>query len=247
MARKKKEEVIMDFGKIKVPTKWDEVTLQQMCDYLRRGKEKEDKYAEDCKAAREGKLPIPNKEHEMYNLTDKDLIECFTELNMEQIEMLPSEFYASILSNFAFVAEELKADPKKELYVGMDKFIVNDKETLKVKEYEDVTMILNNDPYDYPSLLAILLRKVKGRKTDNATGLSWLVNEDYNSEFANKIFDARREMWARMPITEVFPIIKFFFLKTMLSETALQRYSTIQDHQLRDIAEHISSLQEATD
>ena len=38
----KKMETVVDFGNIKVPTKWEEVTLQMMSDYLTLSKKKED-------------------------------------------------------------------------------------------------------------------------------------------------------------------------------------------------------------
>ena len=43
----KKMETVLDFGDIKVPTKWDEVTLQMLTDYLTLSHEKEEALKKD--------------------------------------------------------------------------------------------------------------------------------------------------------------------------------------------------------
>lgn len=207
----KKMETAYDFGSITVPTKWEEVTLQMLSDYLTLSKEKEEALEKDKKQAERDKTEMPNEKDEKYNITDKDLLKCFTDFDMEKYDVLPVELYNSIMSNFSFVLEDMPQwKPSNHLSYNGIEFVVNTMEALKVKEYEDAEMILRNNIYDYPSLLAVLCRKVTGTKTDNVTGLSWEVNEVYDSEFANKIFDSRREMFAKMPITKVMPVIGFF-------------------------------------
>lgn len=232
----KKMETAYDFGSITVPTKWDEVTLQMLSDYLALSKEKEDALEKDKKQAEIDKTEMPNEKDEKYNLTDKDLLRIFTNFDMEKYDVLPVELYNSIMSNFSFVLEDMPQwKPSNHLsYNGME-FVVNTMEALKVKEYEDAEMILRNNIYDYPSLLAVLCRKVTGTKTDNVTGLSWEVNEVYDSEFANKIFDARREMFAKMPITKVMPLISFFLLKGLECNNLSQNSITTLAHQLDEV------------
>lgn len=234
----KKMETAYDFGSITVPTKWEEVTLQMLSDYLALSKEKEEALEKDKKQAEKDKTEMPNEKDEKYNITDKDLLKCFTDFDMEKYDVLPVELYNSIMSNFSFVLEDMPQwKPSNHLSYNGIEFVVNTMEAMKVKEYEDAEMILRNNIYDYPSLLAVLCRKVTGTKTDNVTGLSWEVNEVYDSEFANKIFDARREMFAKMPITKVMPLISFFLLRglecTNLSQNSLTTlaqnlYDTLQ-------------------
>ena len=159
---------------------------------------------------------------------------------MEKYDILPVELYNSIMSNFSFVLEDMPQwKPSNHLsYNGME-FVVNDKESLKVLEWDDCENILRNNIYDYPSLLAVLCRKVTGTKTDNVTGLSWEVNEVYDYEFANKIFDARREMFAKMPITKVMPLIGFFLTKGLISTSLSQNYLTIIGRQLLNLVENL--------
>lgn len=232
----KKMETAYDFGSITVPTKWDEVTLQMLSDYLALSKEKEDALEKDKKQAEIDKTEMPNEKDEKYNLTDKDLLRIFTNFDMDKYDVLPVELYNSIMSNFSFVLEDMPQwKPSKHLSYNGTEFVVNTMEALKVKEYEDAEMILRNNMYDYPSLLAVLCRKVTGTKTDNVTGLSWEVNEVYDSEFANKIFDARREMFAKMPITKVMPLISFFLLKGLECNNLSQNSITTLGHQLDEV------------
>ena len=243
----KKMETAYDFGSITVPTKWDEVTLQMLSDYLALSKEKEEALEKDKKQAERDKTEMPNEKDEKYNITDKDLLKCFTDFDMEKYDVLPVELYNSIMSNFSFVLEDMPQwKPSKHLSYNTMEFVVNDKEALKVKEYEDAEMILRNNMYDYPSLLAVLCRKVTGTKTDNVTGLSWEVNEVYDSEFANKIFDARREMFAKMPITKVMPVISFFLIKGLTSTSLSQNYLTTIAQNLYDTLQVIEDSHKTT-
>lgn len=232
----KKMETAYDFGNITVPTKWEEVTLQMLSDYLALSKEKEDALEKDKAQAEKDKTEMPNEKDEKYNLTDKDLLRIFTNFDMEKYDLLPVELYNSIMSNFSFVLEDMPQwKPSNHLsYNGME-FVINTMEALKVKEYEDAEMILRNNRYDYPSLLAVLCRKVTGTKTDNVTGLSWEVNEVYDSEFANEIFDARREMFAKMPITKAMPLIGFFLLRGLECNNLSQNSITTLAHQLDEV------------
>ena len=243
----KKMETAYDFGSITVPTKWEEVTLQMLSDYLALSKEKEDALEKDKNQAMRDKTEMPNEKDEKYNITDKDLLKCFTDFDMEKYDVLPVELYNSIMSNFSFVLEDMPQwKPSNHLSHNGMEFVVNTMEALKVKEYEDAEMILRNNIYDYPSLLAVLCRKVTGTKTDNVTGLSWEVNEVYDSEFANKIFDARREMFAKMPITKVMPVIGFFLIKGLTSTSLSQNSLTTIAQNLYDTLQVIEDSQKTT-
>lgn len=232
----KKMETAYDFGSITVPTKWEEVTLQMLSDYLALSKEKEEALEKDKAQAERDKTEMPNEKDEKYNITDKDLLKCFTNFDMDKYDVLPVELYNSIMSNFSFVLEDMPQwKPSNHLSYNGIEFTINTMEALKVKEYEDAEMILRNNIYDYPSLLAVLCRKVTGTKTDNVTGLSWEVNEVYDSEFANKIFDSRREMFAKMPITKVMPLINFFLLRGLECNNLSQNSITTLAHQLDEV------------
>lgn len=242
----KKMETVIDFGEITVPDKWEKVTLQMMSDYLTLSKQKEDDLELDKMEAKRNNTEMPNEKDEKYNITDKDLLRIFTNFDMEKYDILPVELYNSIMANFAFVLDPMPEwKPSKHLsYNGME-FVINTMEAMKVKEYEDSEMILRNNMYDYPSLLAILCRKVTGRKTDNVTGLSWEVNEVYDSEFANEIFDARREMFAKMSITKAMPLIGFFLIRGIESNNLSQNSLTTIAQNLYDTLQVIEDSQKS--
>ena len=234
----KKMETVIDFGDIKVPTKWEEVTLQMLSDYLTLSHEKEEALKKDKLEAKKNKQEAPNEKDEKYTLTDKDILKIFTNFDISKYDILPVELYESIMSNFAFLIEDMPVTkPSKELYYNDIHFVINDMESLKVKEYEDADMVMRNNIYDYPSLLAILCRECKGKKTDHVTGCTYLINEDYDTEFANHIFDARREMFANMPMTKVMPLISFFLLKGLESNKFFPNSFRMIAHQLKEAVE----------
>lgn len=268
MARKKKQvevelydenkqEVAYDFGEWKVPTSWDEVTLQMFADYLTMSAEKEKLYKEDVEKAKaevrkdkkgmeklekveKSEIAMPNENDDKYSMTDRDLLGIFTGKTKEEIEMLPVEFYDTIMAKLSFLVDPYNQDkPKRDImYKGLH-LCVNDMEKLKVKEWEDCETILRTNPYDYPSLLAILCREVTGEKTDHVTGFRWLVNEPYDSEFANEKFDGRRELFANMPMSVAMPIVSFFLYKGIVSTGVLENSIQTIKAQLEEGVESI--------
>lgn len=236
----KKMETVIDFGDIKVPTKWEEVTLQMLTDYLTLSHEKEEALKKDKFEAKKNNQEAPNEKDEKYNLTDKDILRIFTNFDISKYDILPVELYEAIMSNFSFLVEDMpQMKPSKELFFNNVHFVINDMEALKVKEYEDADMVMRNNQYDYPSLLAILCRECKGKKTDHITGQTYLINEDYDTEFANHIFDARREMFANMPITQTMPLISFFLLKGLESNSHFQNSIQTLALQLKEAVENM--------
>ena len=161
-------------------------------------------------------------------------------INEEQIVIRPIEIDDIDKGYFELLSQLTTAEkPSKELFFNNVHFVINDMESLKVKEYEDADMVMRNNQYDYPSLLAILCRECKGKKTDHVTGITYLINEDYDTEFANHIFDARREMFANMPMTKVMPLISFFLLKGLESNNHFPNSISMIALQLKEAVENM--------
>lgn len=244
----KKMDAVYDFGQVTVPTSWEEVTLGMYTKYLTMADKKEKQYEEDCEQKRKNKETLPDKEDEKYNMTDKDLLLAFSDFDVEKLDILPLELYNAVMGKMSFLMSpmEQKKPTNRINYKGND-LIINDKESMKIKEYNDVETVIRSNPYDYPSILAILCRKITGRKTDNVTGLTYPINEDYDSEFANRIFDGRRKMFEDMPVTEALPLISFFLWKSMMLRQFSQKSLAELEEQVSQCVQSIKDLQESGD
>lgn len=258
MARKKKikvelhddenMETVYDFGNVTIPDSWDEVTLEMMCNLWKISKDKKDRLEEDKKKAKQEKKEAPDETLDIYNVTDKDILKTFSTIDPDKIDLLPVELYEQLMGHLSFTVTPYEAKaPSKYIEIDGKTFLINDMETLKVKEYKDSDTVIRNNPTDYPSLLAVLCRLKTGTRTDNATGLSWDVNEEYTEEFANMIFDARREMFAKLPIAKVMPLVSFFLLKGISSSKVSQKSLTTLALQLKEYAENLENSVDSMD
>ena len=244
----KKEEVIYDFGEVKIPTSWKEVTLQMMCDFYKAGEDKKKLLESDTEEAKMKKTDLPDENDEKYNVTDKDIIRCFTTIDPEKIDVLPVEFFERIMSTLSFMVTQYEQKPPtNRITVNGHELIINFMDGLKMKEYKDADTILRTNPTDYPSLLAVLCREVVGRKKDMTTGIEWDVNEPYDEEFASHVFDGRRAMFAKLSVIDTMPLIAFFLTRSEKSLIFSQRYSTTVAHQLGELAQSLKNSIDYTD
>lgn len=243
----KKEEIGYDFGEVRIPDSWDEVTLEMMCNLWKISNDKKDKLEEDKKKAEKDKTTV-DETLDIYNVTDKDMLAVFSTIDPDKIDILPVELYEQLMGHLSFMVTPYESTaPSKSIEIDGNTFVINDMETLKVKEYSDADTVIRNNPTDYPSLLAVLCRLKTGTKTDNATGLSWDVNEEYTEEFANKIFDARRELFAKLPIAKAMPLISFFLLKGISSSKVSQKSLRTLAEMLDQYAQNIENSLEYMD
>lgn len=115
----------------------------------------------------------------------------------KEVNELPLSFIESIAARLTYLSVDIpKNDAKNEIELGGEKYFINYENELTFKEYRHVQTVMQNDEYNYAEALAVLCRK-KGEK------LSDLSDE----EFAKRI-----EMFNAQPITNVLPLIQFFFL-----------------------------------
>ena len=130
------EEVIKDFGKVNVPTSWNDITLDKY--------QKIEKYYE-------------NKDKK-FNVID--VLDILIDKDREYIEQLPSDFLDTILTHLMFLTTtpEVK-EPSNKIKIDGEEYVINIMEKLKLGEYVAVDNVLKNDRHDYASILAILCRK----------------------------------------------------------------------------------------
>lgn len=181
---------IKDFGKVNIPTKWEDVTVRQY--------------------TRLQNLVNESKEN---GINKYEILSIFIDRDIEDIYTMPIQFVDKMMSNLLFLQEEPRFEPKNEIYINGDKYFINYGEQLKVKEYEDIDTILKGDGNNIGAMLAILCRKKVGEYIDKLTKEVHEQNEVYDSFFANTLFDGRMEYFNNLPITDVLPLIAFFLLR----------------------------------
>ena len=202
--------VVKDYGKITIPTKWEEVTVEQ---YVRLHK-----------------LVEEHKDEE--GLNKYDVLSVFIDKDIDEIYTMPMVFVHKMMSNLVFLNKEPEIKPKNEIYLNGSKYFINFAEQLKVKEYEDVYTIIKNDSTNLGAMMAILCRKKIGEYKDPLTNEVYEQNEVYDSYFANTLFDKRMEYFNQLPITDVLPLIAFFLLRG----NTLMKYSQDCLTQMRETA-----------
>lgn len=122
----------MNFGKITVPTKWEEVTLKQFTELL----------------------TIYDKE----NKDILDIISMFTGRDKDELRKYPMDFINEILIHLQFMNTPLNIKPSNWVEIDGKKYSVNYMEKLKFGEFVDVETIIKDNKYNYPAILGILCR-----------------------------------------------------------------------------------------
>lgn len=136
MARKK-EEVVKDFGSIKVPTKWEEVTLGQF----------------------EKIMKLTGGESKRVDVMS--LLSILTGQDEDYINSLPASFVETLMAHLIFLNDNPRTydHTASQIKIGGDFYSIHFLEELKFGEYVEVNESIKNDPLDYSSILAILCRK----------------------------------------------------------------------------------------
>lgn len=136
MARKK-EEVVKDFGKIKVPTKWEEVSLGQF----------------------EKIMKLTGGENKKVDVMS--LLSILTGQDEDYINSLPASFVETLMAHLIFLNDNPRTydQTSSQIKIGGDFYSIHFLEELKFGEYVEVNESIKNDPLDYSTILAILCRK----------------------------------------------------------------------------------------
>lgn len=124
----------IDYGEIKCPISWDEVTTKQYIDISRL-----------------------NKEDKVPELID--MIPILINKDKDYVMSLPSEFLDKILEKLTFITKEPDVKPSNEIKIGKDTYVINYQEKLKVGEYLAADAAIKEDEKNIAKLLAILCRK----------------------------------------------------------------------------------------
>lgn len=195
---------IIDYGKISIPTSWDEITLKQFSDIERYYSDKDTKF------------------------DARQVLHIFTNKTIDEINELPIEITELLMSKLVFLQERPKdVEPSNKIKIDGEEYVINVMEKLKTGEYVSIDTILKGDKYDYASILAVLCRK---------------KDEVYDSKFEAELFDSRREMFEKQPITKILPIIGFFLNLYIMLEIPTQ-LSLVVEEELNRIQKDIEISQ----
>lgn len=121
----------MDFGKINIPTKWDDITLKQFCELMR-----------------------------VYDKDDKevlDILEVLSGKSKAELRQMPADFIETMLQHLQFMNIPLNVEADSQMVINGEQYKVNHTEKLKFGEWTDAETVLKEK--DYAGLLAILARK----------------------------------------------------------------------------------------
>lgn len=185
------KEIIKDFGEVRVPSSWDEITLDKY--------QKIDKYYKDKDKA--------------FNVLD--VLDILIDKDRDYIASLPAEFLDSILTHLLFITTQPEVgEASNKIKIDGEEYKINIMEKLKLGEYVAVDNVIKTDSSDYASILAILCRK---------------EGEAYDSKFEAEIFEKRKEMFEKQPVTRILPIVGFFLNLYILSEKHSQLYSLVEE------------------
>lgn len=138
------KDIIKDFGKWDVPSKWDDVTLKIYQDI--------EKYYAD-------------KEEKQFDV--RDVLHILTNRSIDEINELPSDFLDTILTHLLFlVTTPDVGEPTNSIVISGETYTANIAEKLRVGEYVAIDTLVKDDAHNYAALLAVLFRK-KNEKYDS--------------------------------------------------------------------------------
>lgn len=126
----------INLGSYHVAKSWDDVTLIQWQNYLRKLNEKGTK-----------------------ELDILDTLEAFSDIPRDVIDQLPTPLFEKVFGHLKWLGDELDAEPVNMVEIDGQVYQINHMEKLKVKEYLDLNTVMENDRFNYAAIFGILCRK----------------------------------------------------------------------------------------
>lgn len=149
------------------------------------------------------------------NFDIREVLHILTGKSADEVNALPAEFLEEILGKLTFLNERPEvSEPRNYVVIDGEKYVVNTFEKMKTGEYVSFDMALKADKHDYSSFLAILCRK---------------EGEKYDSHYEAELFEQRKKMFGKVPVTDVMPIISFFLTLWFVRETHSQLFSKVEE------------------
>lgn len=127
----------INLGQYHVAESWEDVTLLQWQNYVRRASESED-----------NALDIIST------------LECFSDIPRNIINQMPKDLFESVIGRLKWIQETPDQTPSQSVEISGETYFINTMEKLKVLEYLDLNTVIENDKFNYSMIFAILCRKL---------------------------------------------------------------------------------------
>ena len=145
----------------------------------------------------------------------RDVLHILIGKDIDYINSLPAAFLDEIMTHLVFLQTSPKiGEPSNKIEIDGETYQVNIFEKLKTGEYVSFDMAMKADKHDYSTFMAILCRK---------------EGEKYDSHYEAELFDSRKKMFGRQPVTKIMPIVNFFLNLWFVSESHSLLYSKVEE------------------
>ena len=142
----------INLGQYHVAESWDDVTLLQWQDYVRKASDKEDNSVDIIST-----------------------LETFSDIPRSVINQMPTDLFESVVGRLKWITEQPDQTPSQSVEISGETYTINVMEKLKVKEYLDLNTVIENDKFNYAMIFSILCRK-QGEEYDEEFISSKLPN-----------------------------------------------------------------------
>lgn len=126
----------INLGQYHVAESWEDVTLLQWQNYVRKASESEDN-----------------------SLDIITTLEAFSDIPRSVINQMPTDLFESVVERLKWLKETPDQTPSQSVVIDGETYLINVMEKLKVMEYLDLNTVIENDKFNYAIVFAILCRK----------------------------------------------------------------------------------------
>lgn len=126
----------INLGQYHVAESWDDVTLLQWQNYVRKASESEDNSVDVITT-----------------------LETFSDIPRSVINQMPTDLFESVLGRLKWIKEQPEQTPSQSVVIDGETYMINVMEKLKVIEYIDLSTVIENDKFNYSMIFSILCRK----------------------------------------------------------------------------------------
>ena len=157
----------------------------------------------------------------------REIMHILFNKTQDEIDALPIDVFERLLQELKWLSDKPQFDePRAYVYINDVRYTVNVVDKLKAGEYIAVDTAIKADRHNYAAILAILCRK---------------QGEIYDSKFENEVLPSRIEMFEKVPVVDVMPIVNFFLQLWMVS-VQLSQLSSMAKEAINLTQQSIESL-----